>query len=671
MQLEEERAEMENDSILQSQGDGSGEENGLENETSTNEVQGIPDATSQVENVVVADGETQGEMVEKEKEEKTKDEGEGESIIPAPTSDPSISAEEERENSSNCNLPREEDNNEANTSSPSKGHLHQSIQRRQPPTRGSHLTKRDKKIIEKIRSYYEAAAEAEEDEPEEVDEQGEGVASRRRNSFSQIPSGLVKESVSRYDVGGHQGEPESGQSKYETTEAINRENDRETEPYSPTGPISSPTQLSADMENDGQADQPISSLDFDAEGPIKSPTSTVMQEKDSPSQVHLNTQHSHLPNRNIGEETEIQDKNGKVCKGPLEEGLEERQEGKTNVVAKGQQGGNVLQGERPSITKQYKCRDEINKTSAGNQAVMNGHEPNQASPAEPNGSHIQPSTPLSPTEQRQKTETKTQSTWTRTKHKDLVKTSGNLEGLPSQIKVGRWSRHSRIVTANRVLFEGMGSDVADIGLFEASPVVDPVLMENSERILSKVQTLARMYSAKSSTMKVPLHQKLAVRNQSWGSGRLSGHSTQIQTKSQTQTQSQTQIQTPTKYRQQTQYQTEISQSDTHTETKYGTQTHSETKVQNQAITQTTQQSQIQTKSQMWSETQTHYQSQNQTKTYSQYQSQTMRVEDQKILEETMIKRAETNGRLTFLNLFQATMTNGPGFLGDSVVWASR
>ncbi len=663
---------MENDSTLQSHCSGSGEENGLENETSTNEVQGIPDATSQVEKVVVADGETQGEMVEKEKEEKTRDEGERESIIPAPTSDlhTSISTEEERENNRNCNLPRQEENNEANTSSPNPGHLHHPIQKRQPPTRGSHLTKRDKKIIEKIRSYYEAAAEAEEDEAEEMDEQGEGVASRRRNSFSQIPSGLVKESVSRYDIGGHQGEPESGQSKYETTEANDRENDRETELYSPTDPVSSPTQLSAHVENGLQADQPISSLDFNAEDPIKSPTSTAMEEKETPNQVHLNLQNSHLSNVCIGEETEIQDRNGKACKGPLEEGLEERQEWKTSVVASGEQGGNLLQGERPSTTKQYKCRDETTKSSAGNQAVMNGHESNQVGPAEPNGSHKQPSTPLPPTEQRQKTETKTQSTWTRTKHRDLAKTSGNLDGLPNQIKVGRWSRHSRIVTANRVLFEGMGSDVADIGLFEASPVVDPVLMENSERILSKVQTLARMYSAKSSTMKVPLHQKLAVRNQLWGSGRLSGHSAQIQTKSQTQVQSQTQIQT-SKYRQQTQYQMEISQSDTHTETKYGTQTHSETKVQNQAITQTREQSRVQTKSQMWSQTQTHYQSQNQTKSNSQYQTQTMSSEDQTIQEERMIKRAETNGRLAFLNLFLVTITNDLGFLGDSVVWAPR
>ncbi|XP_039678722.1 uncharacterized protein plekhg2 isoform X3 [Perca fluviatilis] len=613
MQQEQERAELENDSKLQGQTGASGEENDLENE-----VQELPDATSEVEKGVEEDGGSQEEVVEKEKEEeKTGDEGEGESISPAgATSDlcPSISAEEERENSSSCLSQREEVNTKATTSSPNPELPHHPIPRCQPPTRGSHLTKRDKKIIEKIRSYYEAAAEAEENEAVEEDEQGEGVASRRRNSFSQIPSGLVKESVSRFDVSGPQGGPEGGQCNYETTEA---ETDLETEPYSPTGPISSPTLLSADAENDGQADEPISSLDFDVEDPT-SPTSSVMSDKETPNKVGLDLESN--PNRPVGQEAEIQDMNGKVCK----EVLEEKQEVERRVLGSEENGGNTPQGEGPSVTKQSKCGDETIKTSDGNHAVMNRHQPN---PAEPNGSHKEPPTPLPPTEQCKKTETKTDSTWTRTKHRDLARTSGSLEGLPSQIKVGRWSRHSRIVTANRDLFEGMGSDVAGIGLFEATPVVDPMLMENSERILSKVQTLARMYSAKASTMKVPLHQKRAsaVWNQTWDYSRLSGHSSQTQTESQKQVQSLTQLQTPTKYQQQRQYNTmEVNQSHTHSKSKYGTKTHPETKVQSQTITQTRQQSQIQTKTQ------------NQTKTYSQYQTQTMSREDQTIQEKRMM-----------------------------------
>lgn len=611
MQKEQERVDTEDDSTLQSQTGGSGEENEYKSETSTNEVQEIPDATSQVEKGVKADVE-EGEGVEKENKQKTGDEEERESIIPAPTSDfqPSISADEERVNSICCHLSGEESTIEATTSSPNPDLLHRPIHKRKPPTRGSHLTKRDKKIIEKIRSYYEAAAEAEEDEAEEEDEQLEEVVTRRRNSFSQIPSGLVKESVSRFDVGGHQVEMESGQSKYEIKEETNRETVEEKEPYSP---LAAPTAT----ENDEQQNKTISSLDLDEESSVK-----------SPDQVNLTWQ----SNRNSSdvEESEIKDKYGKVCKGQLEEGHEEKQEEELSVAAPGVQGGKSLQGDGQSITEQYNCRDETPKASAGNQAVMNGYEQN--------ATHKETSTPLPPSEQCEKTDTKVQSTWTRTKHRDLDKASGNLEALPNQIKVGRWPRHSRIVTANCALFEGMGSDVASIRLFEASPVEDPVLMENSERILSKVQTLARMYSAKAITMKVPLHQKRAsiVRNQLWGSGRLSGQSTQTETKSQAQVESQTQ--TPTKYRQQTQYQMENSQLDTHTETK-GTQTYSKTKIQSQTTTESRQGLKTQAESQMWSETQMHYQSQKQT--------QTMSGEDQRIQEEKIIKRAEslTNGRL--------------------------
>ncbi|XP_047191421.1 mucin-12 isoform X3 [Scophthalmus maximus] len=630
---EKERAEMEDDSSLPSQPDGSGrkgKENGVENETTTTEVKEIPDAKSQVEEGVEADGEKQGE-VEKDKEEnQTRDEGEGEGIIDTPTSDlhSSISAEEERENSSSCNIPREEANTGVTTASKNPDLFLHPIQRRQPPTRGSHLTKRDKKIIEKIRSYYEAAAEAGEDEAEEEDELGEGVASRRRNSFSQIPSGLVKGSVSRFDVSGHQGKTESGQSKYETTEAIDRETDGETGPYFLTHP--------ADAENDRHADKPIGSLDFDVEGAIKTPAFSTTQDKDTLNQVGVNLQLNQ--NQPVGEETEKQDTNGNVCKGPLYEDLEEGQEEKTSVVVTVEQGGHSVKGEGPCTSKHHRCRDETTNI----QAVMSGCEPNQAGPAEPMGNQTDPSTGLSPIEQCQKTETKTESTLTTTNHRDLDKTSGNLEGLPSQIKVGRWSRHTRIVTANRALFEGMGSDVASIGLFESSPV------ENSERILSKVQTLARMYSAKASTMKVPLHQKRAygVWNQSWG---FSGHSTQTQTTSQQQVQSQTQTEIPTTHQQPKQHQME---SDNLTDTNIGCQNHAETKFQSQTTKQSRQQSLIKTKGQMWSPTQTHYQSQKQTNIGSKYQTQTMILENQRIQEERMLTRAES-----LTNDFQGTVTS--------------
>ncbi|TKS80563.1 Pleckstrin -like proteiny domain-containing family G member 3 [Collichthys lucidus] len=557
MQQEQDGADVEKDGNLQSQTGGSGDETGRED--GTNAV--TPDATSQVEMEVEEDGEMQEEVVEKEME--AKNEEEEVSIIPASDPHPVTPAEEAGDNSA-----MKEPNTETATSSQNPDLLHP-IQTRQLPTRSSHLTKRDKKIIEKIRSYYEAAAEAEEDEAEEEGEQEEGGASRRRNSFSQIPSGLVKESVSRFDVGGHQGEPEGGQSKNETSDAVHQ--------CSSAGHTSSPTPVSPHPESDGQVNKPTSSLELDTETTITSPVSNVVLDKETPNQEDLDLQSN--PNRAAGKEAEIQDGNVNVCRPS-----EEMQEGEPSVTA--------TEGQSDT------------RTTAGNQDAVIGHEPNQA---EPNESHKEPlRDALPPAEQSQKPETRTHSSWTRTKHRDLAKTSRNLESFPSQIKVGRWSHQSRIVTANRALFEGMGSDVAGIGLFESSPVVDSMLMENSERILSKVQTLAQMYSAKAGTMKVPLHQKRAsaIRNPSWGSGRLFGLS------------SQTQTQTHTEYQQQ-----HLS------ETKQ--KTHAEPKVQSQTTTQTRQQSQIQTKSPMWS----------QTKTYNQYQTQTMSQEDQTIREEAVMKRA--------------------------------
>lgn len=367
-------------------------------------------------------------------EEKESDDGQQGSVAAAPTSDPHpfILAEEEKESS------RED------VSSPD--FLNLPVQRRQPPTRRSHLTKRDKKIIEKIRSYYEAAAEAEEEEEED------GLVPPRRGSFSQIPSGLVKDSVSRFDTSEHQDKPES--------EIPNMGDEQLDDPMN-SGPPES-LKPASDVPADELTDKHTESR-----------TSTVMQ--------HEGTSD---PQSN-GEETEIH-KN--ICeKSPVE-----HQEMSNVKDTEGQRGNSP----NPPEQNPNDSKDEAPET--GN-LVLNEHELHQA---EPDRVHREPPE-------------------TRIKSRVQAGTSENLEGPPSQIKVGRWSRHSRIVTANRILFESMGSDVAGIGLFEASPTADPVLMENSERILSKVQTLAQMYSAKASTMKVPLHHKLAgtVRNQSWLSAR--------------------------------------------------------------------------------------------------------------------------------------------------------
>ncbi|XP_068172613.1 serine-rich adhesin for platelets [Antennarius striatus] len=612
LQLEPNDTNMENDTIVQSNTVGSMEENELEDETATNETKEIIEATSQLEIGVEAVGETQEEIVEEKKEERTMDEGEEESTIPIPMSDlhPSRSLEEQR-----CHIFAEETSAEAPSSSPNPD-LPSPIKKTQPPSRSTHLTMRDKTIIEKIRSYYEAAAKAEEEEAEEEEEQGEGVTSRRRNSFSQIPSGLVKESVSRFDVSGQQGEPESVQSKYETAEAIDGGTDRET-CYPTTASMFSPTSVPTDPKNDEESEEPVSSLVIETDNPI----SIVMQEIETPNLLGL-TLHSDS-NKLIEEEPEVQEKDGKVCIGSplLVEGLRTNQEEETRCV--------TAEGGGPVAPKD-KCKDETAKADAEKKSVMNGHKPNQEGQTKPDGSLKELSKELLPlVEQSEKTETKTQSSWTRNKQKNLVITSRNLEGPPSRIKVGRWSHQSRIVTANRALFEAMGSDVAGIGLFEVSPVTNPVLVENSERILSKVHTLAQMYSAKASAMKVPFHQKgaSAIRSPSWGSNRLSGPS--AQTKSQTHVQSQIQIET----KRQTQHQRE----NCHSEPKYRIPTQSEAKVQSQTKRTTKQQSQIVSNSQTL--LQTPYQ--NKMKIHSQSQIQIISQEDQTIQEDRMVKRTES------------------------------
>ncbi|CAJ1066262.1 uncharacterized protein plekhg2 isoform X3 [Xyrichtys novacula] len=615
-QQEQEKADMDDDTALQSQ---TREEHGLDSQKTVSEVEKTPDETSPIEKGMESDGEKEGGVSEKEKEEvKSKDEEKkvGISGVQTPDLHPSSSVEEDPVFSLS-----EISNNEATSPSENPSAIHSPPQRR-PISRGSHLSKRDKKIIEKIRSYYEAAAEAEEDQEEE-DEQGDGASSRRRNSFSQIPSGLVKESVSRFDVTEHQGGAEVGPSfALETTEVKRREAEGETEPCSLPGPVSSPSAPAA--SNNGLADKSVGLLDFDLEDPIKSSTLPVMPDKDTQEQVSSN-QKSNLT-RQDGEETKMQDQKEDSCTGQSEEGLKEEQERKKTCAEDiGEKLENSQQREGPTINKQY---ESIGGTNSGNQAVTSRLEPNKASPTEPNGSLKEPSILL----------TKTQSTWARAKQQDLTKSSGNLEELPSKIKVGRWSRHSRIVTANRALFEGMASDIAGIRLFEAGPAEDPVLVENSERILSKVQTLAQMYSAKASTMKVPLHQKRAntVRNQPLVSGRLSGLSTQTQTKGNTQVQSQTQMQNQTEYQQQTKYQTEIRESVTNKNRKHRTETHPEAKVQSQTITQS-----CHPKTQLWGQTQMQHQSQSQNRTYIKNQTQTMSRGDQVIQEKRPIRRAQS------------------------------
>lgn len=612
LQPECEEQEIENDKTVQSQASGSEEGDGLENIKTLNEIQEISNATSQVEKGVDGDGGTQKDEVENQKDMNKIIDGESECTIPTPPpySSPVLHSDHDRfisveEREVSCDSSRLKDRIELPTSS-NPDLCHQPIQNSKSPKRGSTFTKRDKRIIEKIRSYYEAAAEAEEEEAEEDDGSGEGVTLRRRNSFSQIPTGLVKESVSRFDMSEQEAGADSGQSRNETTDPHNRETEHEVPSSSSTGRVTCQTSLSGETK-DGQADDQISGSEFEAEDksvPFK--TASGIQDGQNANQMGMRPQSQPDRPLEIG-------RTDSFCEIKSEEELKAKPEGNTI-----------------GIVTQSRCRDKKNKSTVLEQASIIGNTPTE--------NHKDSSTPLS---ECQKTETKVSSTWTRAKLRDMHKTSGNFEGLPSQVKVGRYSHHSRIVTANRALFEGMAADIAGIGFFEANPVVDPSLMVNSERILSKVQTLAQMYSAKASTMKVPLHQKRAsgVRNQSLGVARLSGVSTQLLANKQTQADYKCPMESNKlpKYHTQRHTHANAHRSPTHTEPKVQSNNEYEfqTKVQSKTTTQTSDQMQIQQAKQTTSPKQI----QKSTKAYSEYQNQTVSQRDQSILEERLEKKS--------------------------------
>lgn len=373
--------------------------------------------------------------------------------------------------------------------------------------KASYVTKHDKRIIEKIRSYYEAAAKAEEDGAEGEGELEDGGESRRRNSFSHIPCGRVKESVLLLDEFGHLGEPQSRQIQSEFSEASDRNEDP---PYQTNCPVRGPSEVLA-----GAEDTIKDSQSSDGETQLLDASKL----KDCSGQVAL------VQNSLTNVEDEMKESDREVKRGSAEGLLEVSQEEQNGPAAPGQE-------DWPNIAKELNSRKEIGVSRNRGQISSNELECKQSSSTEPHRSTKE--LPVAHEVECSKSGTKCQSSWVRKKPRDLTKVSRNVDG--------QWSYHSRIVTSNRALFESMRSDVTSIGLFEATPEVDPVLIENSERILSKVQTLAQMFGAKAGSMKVPLHQKRGATTQSppWAMARWSGNSphghhqntTHVQTQSQ-------------------------------------------------------------------------------------------------------------------------------------------
>lgn len=297
------------------------------------------------------------------------------------------------------------------------------------------MTKSHQQIIEKIRHYYEAA--------EAVAEEGQVS---RRNSFSNIPAGLVKDSVSRFNFFVHQVsvcDSESGRSD---------SNDNGLMPTSPAvpDPNAKPDDTSTDAEvahnNQGQSNTESNSGDGEQICDFK-PCMELWKEKER-----------------------------KVS------GIQESS--KVYACEEGRFGKDKDVSEKDPFPTTDRKTPVLNE---------------QFEPELDHNEYVEPKNP----EQRDKTIEEVQSTVVPGDMRQDPK--GSLDGLPSQIKVGRFSRHGKTVTYSRTLYEGI-ADVSSLEFFETAPM-DQCLVENSEKILSKVQMLAQMYMAKSSSMKVPLHQK--------------------------------------------------------------------------------------------------------------------------------------------------------------------
>ncbi|XP_014017638.2 uncharacterized protein isoform X2 [Salmo salar] len=401
-------------------------------------------------------------------EERTASEVEDEQTIKTmtPLSPLSLPDKREREKELCFDLPNEDKPSEAPVS-----HLsvpEDTTQSPLAPKKETQLTRSDRQIIEKIRSYYEAA-EA------EAGDAGEGDSSPtpRRNSFSLIiPTGLVKDSVSRFAVFGHQDslcDSESGRS------------DGGAEP-----------------EPEFELPSPLPSVPDQGEGALSpdcSSTSTAGSQED----------HSQASGQG---EPAVKECSGfepgsKLLpyKELMKEWKEKEKEGAA-VSTEREIALNLL----TDINKEASCSDEAAKVITEDQQVINGQRPSP-SDLDAETKEAQKDSTVPPPTGLHDSKTAPVSQAGLGRIRDRSSLTGNLEGLPSQIKVGRWSRHCKMVSSSQTLYEGATvADVAGIGLFEASPG-DPCLVENSERILSKVQMLARMYSAKASIMKVPLHHK--------------------------------------------------------------------------------------------------------------------------------------------------------------------
>ncbi|XP_051522366.1 uncharacterized protein LOC127422650 [Myxocyprinus asiaticus] len=304
------------------------------------------------------------------------------------------------------------------------------------------LTKSDRQIIEKIRSYYEAA--------EAGVEEGQTA---RRNSFSNIPAGLVKDSVSRYNVCVHQKSLVDSESRSDCVENYSS---------SLSLPMSDQAEQIFTHEESADTASPLSHSDFSQE------QEEILESK---SAVVKDGQFCEFnPCMKLWKEKEgmVQETQTNL-KVPL---LRENSSGEPTDAS---------EKKETSINRMMtQVQDKQSDLSQCGKDISNPSNLQTTEKADMSLQHL-----------------------SRTKAR--MSPNGGLDSFPSQIKVGRWSRHGKVVTCSHTLYEGM-AEVPDLGFYEGGPV-SQCLVENSEKILNKVQMLARMYTAKASSMKVPLHQK--------------------------------------------------------------------------------------------------------------------------------------------------------------------
>ncbi|KAM9468829.1 uncharacterized protein Hap1MRO34_013413 isoform 2-T2 [Clarias gariepinus] len=303
------------------------------------------------------------------------------------------------------------------------------------------VTKGHRQIIEKIRNYYEAAEAVAED----------GQVSRR-NSFCNIPAGLVKDSVSRFNFFVPQVsfcDSESGRSD---------SNETEMSSISPT--VADQNEKAFNQPDDASVNEAV-------------------------------TQHSKEQSKT---ESKCDDDDGdeQICDFKPCMDLWKEKERK----ASGHQ-----ENPKVSASKEDECAEDKEVCAKDPLPASDRKTPVLSEQMAPEQDQSESTEPKSP----EKTDEAVKEVQSTAVSRDKTCPNGSLEVLPSQIKVGRLSRHGKAVTCSRTLYEGI-AEVSNLGFFETAPM-DQCLVENSEKILSKVQMLAQMYMAKSSSMKVPLHQK--------------------------------------------------------------------------------------------------------------------------------------------------------------------